>query len=85
MRSVTAAIAEIVVHASGNGVVPSKAGFPSGEYGYFDARLPGKKRWSLTMMPWKPASSAARAMPRSCSGSANETTCQNFTVSSYAG
>ena len=61
----TAAIAAIVVQASGNGVAPSNAGLPSAEYGYLESSLPGKKRWSESSTPWKPASSAARAMPTS--------------------
>ena len=32
------------------------------EYGYFERSSPGKKRWSESSTPWKPASSAPRAM-----------------------
>jgi hypothetical protein len=43
-RVVTAAIAAIVVHGSGNGILPSNIGLPSAEYGYFERSSPGKKR-----------------------------------------
>ena len=76
---VAAAIAAIEVQTSGNTVSASKPGLPSGEYGYLEWSFSGKKRWSESRTPWKPASSAARASGTSCSGSVKERTCQNLT------
>jgi hypothetical protein len=75
---VTAAIAPIATHGSGQSSSGLNSGVPSGVYGYFEVRSDGYTTWSEIATESNPASSHARARRHQSSGSAPIIPWQNF-------